>query len=45
MPVNEYQNLTIEGRQYEEKYLDYWNSTSKDDGRAHVLNSVLLKLI
>ncbi|KAI9652013.1 MAG: hypothetical protein M1831_007254 [Alyxoria varia] len=33
MPVDKYQDLTIEGRQYEEAYYDYWNSTGEDDGQ------------
>ncbi|KAI9726211.1 MAG: hypothetical protein M1828_001885 [Chrysothrix sp. TS-e1954] len=33
MPVDQYQDLTVEGREYEEKYLDYWNSTNEDNGQ------------
>jgi amidase len=29
----EYQNLTIEGRDYEGKYSDYWNATGEDDSQ------------
>ncbi len=32
--VLNYQDLTVEGRDYCEAYSDYWNSTSKDDGRS-----------
>ena len=31
--VDEYQNLTLEGRRHEQAYLDYWNSTDADDGK------------
>ena len=26
------QHLALEGRDYSQQYLDYWNSTAKDDG-------------
>jgi amidase len=29
----EYHALTIEGRDYEAAYSDYWNATAKDDGQ------------
>ncbi|KAF2498692.1 amidase [Lophium mytilinum] len=33
MSLLTYQSLTIEGRDYEAKYSDYWNSTADDDGQ------------
>ena len=33
MSVVEYQDLTVEGRNYEAAYSDYWNSTITSDGR------------
>lgn len=32
IPLLEYQDLTIQGKVYNEAYTDYWNSTSGDDG-------------
>lgn len=32
LPVPVYQRLTVEGRDYEASYSDYWNSTSDSDG-------------
>ena len=32
IPLLEYQNLTVEGRNYEAEYCDYWNSTRCDKG-------------
>lgn len=29
----EYHALTVEGRDYEAAYLDYWNATAGEDGR------------
>ncbi|KAL8872549.1 MAG: hypothetical protein Q9174_001841 [Haloplaca sp. 1 TL-2023] len=34
MPLLEYQDLTIQGKAYNEAYYDYWNSSSKDDGQV-----------
>ncbi|KAL8987983.1 MAG: hypothetical protein Q9177_002874 [Variospora cf. flavescens] len=31
IPLLEYQDLTLQGRAYNEAYYDYWNSTSNDD--------------
>ena len=33
MPLLKYQDLTIQGKAYNEAYSDYWNSTACDDGR------------
>ncbi|KAL8932914.1 MAG: hypothetical protein Q9216_006617, partial [Gyalolechia sp. 2 TL-2023] len=33
MPLLEYQDLTIQGKAYNEAYCDYWNSSSGDDGQ------------
>ena len=32
IPLLEYQNLTLQGLEYEREYSDYWNSTSSSDG-------------
>ncbi|KAL9085591.1 MAG: hypothetical protein Q9159_004630 [Coniocarpon cinnabarinum] len=40
MPVNEYQELTVEGRRYEETYLDYWNSFTEPDGQ--IVDAVIM---
>ncbi|KAL8679072.1 MAG: hypothetical protein Q9186_004612 [Xanthomendoza sp. 1 TL-2023] len=32
IPLLEYQDLTIQGKAYNEAYYDYWNSTGDDDG-------------
>lgn len=32
LPLPVYQELTVEGRDYEALYSDYWNSTSDTDG-------------
>lgn len=34
MSLLEYQKLTIEGRDYEAAYCDYWNSTRCDKGMS-----------
>ncbi|KAI4268032.1 MAG: hypothetical protein L6R38_007989, partial [Xanthoria sp. 2 TBL-2021] len=34
IPLLEYQDLTIQGKTYNEAYYDYWNSTSSDDGQV-----------
>lgn len=31
----EYQDLTLEGLDYEIRYSDYWNSSAEDDGMFH----------
>jgi amidase len=31
-PLLKYQDLILEGLDYETKYSDYWNSTSSEDG-------------
>ena len=33
MPLLEYQRKTVEAREYQNAYADYWNSTGTDDGR------------
>ncbi|KAI4241118.1 MAG: hypothetical protein L6R40_004757 [Gallowayella cf. fulva] len=33
LPLLEYQDLTLEGKAYNEAYSDYWNSTDNEDGR------------
>ena len=33
MSLIEYHNLTVEGRNYEAAYSDYWNATTEDDGK------------
>ncbi|KAL8972513.1 MAG: hypothetical protein Q9197_002738 [Variospora fuerteventurae] len=33
IPLLEYQDLTLQGKAYNEAYYDYWNSTSNDDGQ------------
>ncbi|KAL8654303.1 MAG: hypothetical protein Q9210_001584 [Variospora velana] len=33
IPLLEYQDLTLQGKAYNETYYDYWNSTSNDDGQ------------
>jgi amidase len=33
MSLLEYQALTIEGRDYEAAYSDYWNTTADEDGQ------------
>ena len=33
MPLLEYQDLTLQGLDYEREYCDYWNSTSRDGGK------------
>ncbi|KAL8993932.1 MAG: hypothetical protein Q9188_007204, partial [Gyalolechia gomerana] len=40
IPLLEYQDLTIQGKVYNEAYTDYWNSTSGDDGQ--VVDAVLM---
>ena len=35
IPLLQYQALTIEGRDYERAYLDYWNSLESEDGCPH----------
>jgi amidase len=37
MSLLEYQALTVEGRDYEAAYSDYWNSTANDDGKVTML--------
>jgi hypothetical protein len=39
MSLLEYQALTIEGRDYEAAYSDYWNSTTDEDGKWQDLSS------
>lgn len=34
IPLLEYQDLTLQGLEYERQYCDYWNSTSTDDGKV-----------
>ncbi|KAL8954674.1 MAG: hypothetical protein Q9183_006987 [Haloplaca sp. 2 TL-2023] len=34
MPLLDYQDLTIQGKAYNEAYYDYWNSSSADDGQV-----------
>ena len=34
MSLLEYQDLTLQGLEYEAKYSDYWNSTADDDGKC-----------
>jgi len=34
MSLLKYQQLTVEGRDYEASYSDYWNSTGKQDGES-----------
>ncbi len=36
-PLLKYQDLTMEGLEYEHKYSDYWNSTAGDDGKPKLL--------
>ena len=33
IPLLAYQDLTIQGRDYEASYLEYWNSTVEQDGK------------
>lgn len=35
-PINllEYQDLTLQGLDYESEYSDYWNATSEEDGKS-----------
>lgn len=35
-PINllEYQDLTLQGLDYESKYSDYWNATAEEDGKS-----------
>ncbi|KAL8940143.1 MAG: hypothetical protein Q9211_002417 [Gyalolechia sp. 1 TL-2023] len=40
IPLLEYQDLTIQGKAYNEAYYDYWNSTSRGDGQ--VVDAVLM---
>lgn len=42
MDLLEYQDLTLQGLEYEAKYSDYWNSTADDDGRytPHMVTSL-----
>lgn len=37
IPVLAYQDLTIQGRDYEAAYSDYWNSTVNQDGKSYAL--------
>lgn len=32
-----YQELALQGRDYEAAYLDYWNSTANQDGKLYAL--------
>ena len=34
MPLLKYQDLTIQGKAYNEAYSDYWNSTASEDGQS-----------
>ena len=34
MSLLKYQSLTLEGRDYERAYLDFWNSSGSDDGKS-----------
>ena len=34
IPLLEYQDLAIQGRDYAASYLDYWNSTADEDGET-----------
>lgn len=38
IPLLEYQDLTLQGKRYNEEYLDYWNSTGHDDGMILSIN-------
>ncbi|KAK3307120.1 amidase signature domain-containing protein [Chaetomium strumarium] len=40
MSLLEYQNLTIEGLEYEAAYSDYWNSTAAEDGQ--IVDAVIM---
>ena len=53
MPLLKYQDLTIQGKAYNEAYSDYWNSTASEDGQscsqvllpfAFLLIDILLKV-
>lgn len=37
IPLLAYQDLTIQGRDYEAAYSDYWNSTVNQDGKLCAL--------
>ena len=38
MGLLEYQDLTLQGLDYERQYSDYWNSTAGLDGMFHCIN-------
>lgn len=38
--VSDYQDLTLEGLEYEAAYSDYWNSTAAEDGQ--VVDAVIM---
>ncbi|KXX77504.1 Acetamidase [Madurella mycetomatis] len=40
IPLLEYQNLTLEGLEYESAYSDYWNSTASEDGQ--IVDAVIM---
>ncbi|KAL8808787.1 MAG: hypothetical protein Q9223_005987 [Gallowayella weberi] len=40
LPLLEYQDFTIQGKAYNEAYLDYWNSTGSDDG--HIVDAFIM---
>jgi amidase len=45
MSVLEYQALTIEGRDYDAAYSDYWNSTADEDGKSGYLFSGMISFL
>ncbi|KAL8915650.1 MAG: hypothetical protein Q9172_006804 [Xanthocarpia lactea] len=38
IPLLEYQDLTLQGLDYEREYCDYWNSTSTDEAYTEAIN-------
>ncbi len=40
IPLLEYQDLTLQGLEYERAYSDYWNSTAAEDGQ--VVDAVIM---
>ncbi len=40
----EYHALTVEGRDYEAAYCDYWNSTAEEDGKLGITTLFLCKI-
>lgn len=41
MGLLDFQDFTLQGLEFEAKYLDYWDSTGDKDGRSYVLVNMI----